>query len=418
MSSVARAAAARLNWRHALVLIHRYGGLFIALFLIIAGLTGTVVAFTRELDPWLNPELFQVPERPGPVMDNEALVRHLGALYPHAYVSMIRLDLKPGQSMKVRLNARIDPATGRLHRLEANEIFLDPYDGRVLGGRTRGAFAADRAHLLGFLLKVHYSLYLPERWGDWLFGIAALVWTFDCFVGFYLTLPARAGAAARKSWWQRWRPAWRIKRGASATRLNFDLHRAGGLWCWVLLFILAFTSVALNLTNEVFRPLVGLFGEQAPTPSQRLTALPRLHTPPQVDVASAAELGRQSLGAASQGMEPLFVGLVTDTPPVYRVRFAGPGRGERNGGFRYETLYIDATSGALLWRDGHNQGSAADRFGFWQYSLHSGEVFGFWGRVLAAVMGLAVTLLSVTGVVIWLKKQRGRHRARHTADVT
>ena len=46
--------------RAALVLIHRYGGLAMAPFLIIAGLTGSVLVFMPELDAWLNPELYTV----------------------------------------------------------------------------------------------------------------------------------------------------------------------------------------------------------------------------------------------------------------------------------------------------------------------------------------------------------------------
>ena len=28
-----------------------------------------------------------------------------------------------------------------------------------------------------------------DRWGVWLMGVVALVWTVDCFSGLYLTLP-------------------------------------------------------------------------------------------------------------------------------------------------------------------------------------------------------------------------------------
>ncbi len=37
-------------------------------------------------------------------------------------------------------------------------------------------------------------------------------------------------------------PAWRIKR----SRFNYDLHRASGLWVWLMLFVLAWSSVAFG----------------------------------------------------------------------------------------------------------------------------------------------------------------------------
>ncbi|WP_409998334.1 PepSY domain-containing protein, partial [Escherichia coli] len=44
--------------RPILVLLHRWCGLFIALFLFTAGLTGAVISWDHELDEWLNPHLF------------------------------------------------------------------------------------------------------------------------------------------------------------------------------------------------------------------------------------------------------------------------------------------------------------------------------------------------------------------------
>ncbi len=62
----------------------------------------------------------------------------------------------------------------------------------------------------------------------------------------------------RRGWWARWKPAWRIKTGGSGYRINFDIHRAFGLWTWALLFVLAFTAFSLNLYREVFYPLMSM----------------------------------------------------------------------------------------------------------------------------------------------------------------
>ena len=49
--------------RRALVVIHRWLGLFTAVFLIVAGASGALIAWDHELDEWLNPELFELPPR-------------------------------------------------------------------------------------------------------------------------------------------------------------------------------------------------------------------------------------------------------------------------------------------------------------------------------------------------------------------
>lgn len=43
--------------------IHRWAGLTIALFLIVAGLTGAVTSWDHELDEWLNADIMETPGR-------------------------------------------------------------------------------------------------------------------------------------------------------------------------------------------------------------------------------------------------------------------------------------------------------------------------------------------------------------------
>ncbi|MFP3519541.1 PepSY domain-containing protein, partial [Pseudomonas sp. SIMBA_077] len=61
-----------------------------------------------------------------------------------------------------------------------------------------------------------------------------------------------------------WATAWKIK-GGHAYRLNFDLHRAAGLWLWLLLLPIAISSVAMNLPSQVFKPVVSLLSSIEPS---------------------------------------------------------------------------------------------------------------------------------------------------------
>ncbi|MCH2881680.1 PepSY domain-containing protein, partial [Listeria monocytogenes] len=74
--------------------------------------------------------------------------------------------------------------------------------------------------------------------------------------------------------WSKWATAWKIKRG-NAYRFNFDLHRAGGLWLWLLLAPVALSSVALNLPSQVFKPLVSLCSPIEPSVYEARGRLPR-----------------------------------------------------------------------------------------------------------------------------------------------
>ncbi|WP_292985722.1 PepSY-associated TM helix domain-containing protein [Nitrosomonas sp.] len=149
--------------------------------------------------------------------------------------------------------------------LDYNRIILDPVSGNEIERHQWGAISDGWRNLMSFVYNLHYSLALGMA-GVWILGICALVWTIDCFVGCYLTLPARKKnrqvAAAKllqangNDWWQRWKPAWKIRWRSGNYKLNFDLHRANGLWFWILLIIFICMTAKFIWTS---RPIGGLF---------------------------------------------------------------------------------------------------------------------------------------------------------------
>ena len=229
--------------RAILVVLHRWFGLFIAGFLIIAGLTGALISWDHELDEWLNPHLFesQSEGQPLPMLE---LVDRVEQADPRVRASFFHLEPEPGHNAEIWVDARVNPETGRRYELDYDHAFVDPVTGEIVGKRLWGKISLHPEHLMSFLYKLHFTLHLPEwkgidRWGIWLMGAAAMVWLFDTFIAMALTLPRkrRTQKPAGKSWLQRWKPAWMIRRGAGAYKLNFDLHRAVGLWVFGLLLL-------------------------------------------------------------------------------------------------------------------------------------------------------------------------------------
>ncbi|WP_197065309.1 PepSY domain-containing protein [Massilia sp. 9096] len=406
--------------RALLTLVHRYAGLATAAFLFVSGLTGAVISWDHELDDLLNPHLTQAHTAGAP-QSALALARQVEARHPDIRVSFIPTHVAPGESLALGVSPRFDPAAKALTEPGYNQVFVDPVSGMELGRREWGAvWPITRETFVSFLYKLHYTLHIPslwgtDRWGYWLMGGVAMIWMVDSFVGFYLTLPVRrrqanlaAAGGPGKSWWQRWRPAWKVRWRSGGSKLNFDLHRAFSLWTWGVLFVLAFTAFSLNLYSEIFYPVMKTFTQVTPTPfDTRPPADARHFVEPRVD---SGEIARRAAleGRRRRWQEPVGSIYYAQEWGIYMVSMFQPGDDHGDGGIGPALLYYDGVDGRLLGQRQPWKGTAADVFVQAQFPLHSGRILGLPGRILISCMGLVVAMLSVTGVIIWWRKRASR----------
>lgn len=413
--------------RTAFVTVHRWAGLVTAAFLFFSGVTGAVISWDHALDEWLNSHLTDA-KTPGTPKPSTELANLTEARDPRVRVSYLTVTPEAGHSLAFFVEPKIDPATGKRFQVDYNQVFLDPVTGDELGRRYWGSvWPVTRENFVSFLYKLHYTLHIPEfwgsdRWGMRLLGIIAIIWTIDCFVGFYLTLPARRRANAARSasvtrqldrgFWARWKPAWVIKTSGSAYRINFDIHRAFSLWTWFVLFVVAFTAFSLNLYFEVFSPLMKKVSNYTPTPyEQRTPAPPDRPAIPKLSFADMIERGKAD-GQSRGWSAPVGAVYYAQLFDIYSVSFFKPGDDHGAGGVGPAQLFYDGQDGRPLGARIPWQGTAADVFVQAQFPMHSGRILGLPGRILISAMGIVVAALSVTGVVIWYRKRRARLSAR------
>jgi uncharacterized iron-regulated membrane protein len=214
-----------------------------------------------------------------------------------------------------------------------------------------------------------------------------------------------------------------VKTTGSAYRLNFDLHRALGLWTWALLFILAFTAFSLNLYREAFYPLMSLVSEVTPTPFDLREPRDK-HDPVAPKLGYAEVIAAVEAEARARGwVEPAGSVFYSQEYGIFGVAFFHPGDDHGAAGVGPAELYLDGQDGRLLGAREPWVGTAADLFVQAQFPLHSGRILGLPGRILISAMGLVVAGLAVTGVVVWARKRaaaanRSRLRQRAAAEVS
>jgi uncharacterized iron-regulated membrane protein len=183
----------------------------------------------------------------------------------------------------------------------------------------------------------------------------------------------------------------------------------------MMLFILAFTSISMNLNNEVVRPILSrlstltpdAFDDRTPAALNKPIA-PKLSSEQALEIASGIARERGWVEPAGS----IFYGRLHG---LFAVSFFQPGDDHGSGGMGVKMIFLDGATGAHQGGRVPWKGTAADIFMQLQFPLHSGRIAGVPGRAFLSFMGLVVALLSATGIYIWFKK-RGARLSRAVAQ--
>lgn len=372
------------------IALHRYIGLVAMLFLGFAAITGSVLCFVRPLDAALNADLFMARPVSSPIAVPLAVDRYQ-AQHPELFVRSFPLAVARDRTIPVK----IAPST-KGARLGFDQVFLDRADGHLVGVRTAEA-AWNRRGAMELLHDVHYTL-LAGDWGKWFMGWIAFAWLLGNIVGAYLTIPVR------RPFWKGWKRMWRFRFRSALPRMLLDMHRSSGLWLFVPLLALAFTSVALNFFTIAYTPIAHRLVAPRPSP---------FDAPPPFPAGVAGTLGftkavatvTRAADGRKDGWRPATA-LYQPGRQLYGVTLTD------DGSANYRLLgpvyyYVDGNDGRVVdvASPYDDTGSALTRV---LYPVHSGRTFGAIGIALVFVMGLVTFGQCATGFYVWWKKRRNR----------
>ncbi len=343
--------------RRLLLAFHLYVGLAAALFLVVAALSGSVLAFEPDYDAWLHPGLWRVSATAAPASE-----QRLADLVHAADSSAIRRIVFHGAGRA----QTFDLANGR-------ELFVDPARATILGARD------PRTTLREFLLDVrrlHVQLF-ANQWGMWVVDIATTAALLLVPTGLFL-------------WWRtkrvtvKWRASWR--------RINYDLHAVLGLFGSLFVLVLIISGVFL-----AFEPALHFV--------TRTTPVLEADAPHSVVPADPATFVRPSLDAILAAADRAIPGQ-----PASQVVFPESKRGAirviKPGllGAGRSVVFVDAYAGTVLRADDFAHAPGAERAHAINQSLHMGTTSGFWQRVVTAIVSLSLAAVVLTGVIFWARR--------------
>jgi uncharacterized iron-regulated membrane protein len=348
--------------------VHLYLALVAASFVIILGLTGSIMAFEPEIDRLLHRRLAYVA--PGA---HALSLAEIGAIVARSF---------PGERIQAYFPSTAPELSCYVIVEKSGGVYLNPYTGQVLGVRPNE---------MGFLDYVH-QLHLRLGWqrnGDP--GKAIMSW-----VGVAMLFLLLSGLFL---WWRVKRIT--IQRGASGRRFWFDLHNAIGILSMLFLVTLTITGIMIGFersTNPILYKITGSKPSEMPKtfPPAPPGAIP-------IPVDQALETARKALPGATP-----FAIFVPNPKGAYRIALRYPE--DRTSGGRSRVL-VDQYTGRVLFSEGSRTAPAGARLAIANRAIHTGDIFGIASKAVMSLASLLLVLQCASGLVMWWKRIRAKRRS-------
>lgn len=353
--------------------LHSWFGLFTGVFLLLLGLSGSLLVFREEIDRLANRQLLTVQHtaqtaKPLPLM---VFYRSITDRYPN-------LDgiawLNPEAALDEAYDFRLYLNDARLFTYDLGLISFNPYTGEILREGKSSEFTPS---LIEWLLQFHFSFQLGMP-GAALTATLGLTMLVSLLTGLIVY---------RKSVWKVLTFRVRLNRKNWRT-LSSDLHRIVGVWALLMNAIIFFTGFWMNLF--AFEPATW-HTEMIPTKPNTLASI------------SLDTLYYNALGQMPD-LLPTYVYLPTQPERAFRV--TGPVRGQWavfGGG---NLVSIDAQTGNVKKVSRLSLQGTWDKLEATFFPLHVGNYGGLPVKILYVLIGLAPSLLSITGFLLWWRRKR------------
>ncbi len=357
---------------------HSALGLAFAALIYIVCLSGTLSVFVHELLRWEQPNAPLVEGFATPEMLQQATVNaHKQALADNAAHDVFIMG--PGDvSPRLQINYH-DHETG--------------VEGAWIGDANGNLVTRVAAPWTQFVADLHMVLHLPRTWGLFLVGLTGVALLASLISGL-LSHP------------RLFKDAFHFRWGGSHRLQEADLHNRLGVWGLPFHVVVSLSGALLGLSTLIVGvlALAAYDGDQqkafsvilGPQPSADETAAP---------VPDIAAMVRQITDQQPQAVfSSMNIGHIAKAGQIVTINMRSPGH------LPFGNPYAFDGSGKQLYDGGFETGSIGQQILGVLQPLHFGWFGGIFVKLGYGVLGLALTVVTHTGVTIWLARRRDRGR--------
>lgn len=346
-------------------------GIAIAVLLFMAGISGAILAFYYEVDEALNPRSYRV-EPVGSMLPPPVLIERLEMARPEIQVWYLQYPNRGNET--AMLTAQPKPGeNGQYPEIQSDVFYLNPATAEIVDERYWGRCCFERSNFLNFIYELHHSL-KNGAWGGYVMGLVALALMLNCLLVI-------------------WRCCFGTHAGFGTGMSLFLIPTKNKLLAFVLALLLlpvAISSIALNLSQEVFKPLVSVFSPVSLSIYEEYSK--RTTTDFGTRVLSYNDAWRL---AQQKGRENNWPGPVAELFYSSSYNFYGMAFGHRDpDGLGNNWIYLDGDDGQVVGTKTPRSGTLGDRLYFIQLPLHSGRLAGLPSKIAISFLGLLIAALS------------------------
>ncbi len=338
--------------------------MLVGLVIIVVALSGCVYTFQREIRSVLYPHLLYVEVPADHTRLSVDRIAEIAEEYHlESKVREIVVNQQANRSLKVYMYGQ-------------HLLYINPYSGEVLGKTD----TKKDPFLLAWSLHTQLGM---GKIGGAIVGWATLACVPLILTGLWLWWPT-VRSAWRRVFYLPWKGNWKL--------LNFQWHKNAGFYASV--FLLLFCLSGLMMSFSWFEQ--GVYWMTGSKQASR--QMPKA-------IVTAAEGGviQKSLSYT-----------IKQFPEVEEINVFFPGKSNKVFMFiakyedklgRREILYFNPTDGRLLQGVYSNEQSTGDKIKAMNYNVHSGQIGGLLGRVIAFGVTLFTVFLVISGAIIWYQRK-------------
>jgi len=367
-----------------ILISHLWLGMASGIIIVFLGITGCMLAFETEI------ETLQTYRHVSPQEQS---------FLPPSVLKETATQLLPGKTLHSVLYGSKKEAAQMIFYSGLDYyyvIFMNPYTGKVLKVKNMDK------DFFRIIINGHYYLWLPPNIGQPIVALATFIFLILLITGIVLWWP-RNKAATKQRFTLRWNVRWR--------RRNYDLHNVLGFYMtWVAIF-LALSGMVMGFQ---------WFAKSVYWASSGGKTLPEYYEPVSHKLASdtasvsAEDKVYQIMKASYKNAENIEVHYAANDSSAIAVAANPDPSTYWKTDYRYFDQYSLKEIPVTHLYGRYKNASVADKIARMNYDVHTGEVLGLAGKILAFFASLIAASLPITGFYIWWGKKHKKKRARET----